>query len=1402
MPTLRDCIKRHGKLISPTDAKRLLDAHEQAVTDGYDATKAAHSALDSFTDEISEHLRAVASASEKIRPTKQKTASRAPVATETPAAPTQDAAEEQQPIQSAEPPAPEKATGVKNASVAEMRKELGLPEAEARQGMKTADAHAQALAIVKADPQAGARLADELARTGRAATGVEDLVLAHELTRIRNERGAAESEFDRATKAGDPVAIAAAQSRIEDARAQFQKVGAVADATGTKQSDALRLRGAMLKEDFSIANLERRISRAKGNEPTTPEDAALAKKTHENYERTIKTLNEKLAASERARAEDSINNSLNKLFLDFNRDAGTPKARKPAMAALVDRGEQARQRIAQRRAAGAQFSTSGESGVDSMAPRTFTFRDVNAGELPVGVRDALREGELGVNNVRRRQGKNDVTLHAVEPEDLAGGATEHAGSIHGEGVSGTEGRPGVSGEGEANRREAQARGVATRRRLELVFKKRITFFRASEPIDQGALTSPSRANQIFVNADTPQPLLAMVGHEFTHNLKAQAPHLYNEMVRVIDQHHPILERYKSVKRAQLYTEAQLHDEWVADLVGERFTEPAFWREAAKVAEQRGQMPAFKRLAQAAIDWISKVIIRVKNVMHDLVAAHNVDELEKVRTKIAETMHDYAANTPEGGYPDNPGLSRGVTDASMVAPLRRETQFSTAPKRGLTDDETKDYAQVVAGHLANGVTDAGKLSARMTKDFGPEIAPHLPQIILAGIEEHARSAKAAAVGGRDVAGERADTVAAMQARAASGESVADMGGHVRDLIEQHRAEGVKRAGMADAVHKTLQEVQPGISRTDTAAAVEDAERTSRAVRQLDGQINQLNAQLRTETVFGAGKPRPLSTADVVAKRAELNRLKEWRDFMRERIQPRDFDAEANAKAKARFGKATAILKDKLAREDFSKPERIKRLSVDPEVERARAENERTKQDFANEVFQREQAQRPRWEKVLEQISGGARASALSGYHTLIKLASYSATKFAGIPVTEMTANALSKVPGLRRTFAASPHEGGATAGTLGTLYHSAATKGLSEAARVMRTGKTDAKATYGKQKPEAQHWYDFFGKLHGAEKAPLITGVHEMLVKKATAKAAAAGVDVNDPLVKGAIRKDAFDYANRSILQENNKFADWINEGLRKMRAVDKETGKASGVKSVIATALETLLTKGIVKTPANYFMQSLEASPLGFAVGAGKQAVALRRGVENLKPKEADTIARLLSVGAVGSALFALGAIDATKKEKDRMFGGYYQPGDKRKPNDVGFGAIRIGDVHLPHLVTHNPFTESAQMGSTFMRVMLSKLKKTDVENRGALAGAISSIMGLAEGAPVENQLMRLNKAAEPNQQVNVVGGIVRGLVPQLVQNIADDTDDKKRAPTTVLQNVEMAVPGLRQQVPAAKPKK
>jgi hypothetical protein len=157
--------------------------------------------------------------------------------------------------------------------------------------------------------------------------------------------------------------------------------------------------------------------------------------------------------------------------------------------------------------------------------------------------------------------------------------------------------------------------------------------------------------------------------------------------------------------------------------------------------------------------------------------------------------------------------------------------------------------------------------------------------------------------------------------------------------------------------------------------------------------------------------------------------------------------------------------------------------------------------------------------------------------------------------------------------------------------------------------------------------------------------------------------------------------------------------------------------------------------------------------------------------------------------------IDATQDEKDRVFGGYYSPGRKKGGRDVDWGKLRVDGTTLPHIVTHNPLTESAQMGSTLMRVFLSRSKKGKDTSTAALDAGVKSLVGLVSKAPIANPMMRLDSEGH-----KVVGGFLQGLVPQLIQNIAEDTDFNKdgmieRNPQSALDEVSVGIPGLRQTV-------
>lgn len=574
--------------------------------------------------------------------------------------------------------------------------------------------------------------------------------------------------------------------------------------------------------------------------------------------------------------------------------------------------------------------------------------------------------------------------------------------------------------------------------------------------------------------------------------------------------------------------------------------------------------------------------------------------------------------------------------------------------------------------------------------------------------------------------------------------------------------------------------------------------------LTKQITSLEKQIATRTKAIDKKPGKVTDPEIERLRAQRNDLqKEFEQVFGKRHLT---DEQRLNIWKANAQRRVEDLAQRLEEKNFEPPPKRSPVPLDDEAFRLKGELERIKQDFAIARAEAEQAKQPRVVRALKTTSDLARAGAISGYHTLLKLATFSLARFAEVPINEMVGAALRKLPGIRPIAEKANLEMGREFSGLGKFYAKSATRGMSDALETLKTGKSTLKAELGDARHNERpvHWWDYFGISHMAEKSPLLRGEFELRLEKNYQWAVANGLDVTSGEVNAAIRQDAFNYANRAILQENNQFSDWINALTRRMETANPKTGKVDITKQALATFVKTFLTKGIVKTPANYIMQTLERTPLGLAKGTAQTFVAHIQGIDKLTPEEANVIARLIKVGSVGSAVFLWGMIDASKAPKDRIFGGYYQPGDKLGTDDVGFGKIRVNGYEFPHLVTHNPLTESAQMGSTFYRVMTSKLRgKKGSEEKGAVAATAAVLLSLASEAPIASPITRMADEASKGEANKILWDEAAGLVPMFVANIAQDIDGwKSRKPESAAQAVEMNVPGLRGNVPETKAQK
>ena len=162
-----------------------------------------------------------------------------------------------------------KPTSIKNAQVDKELEILGMEPATHGERLSFEQARQEAAAKIKKDPQTAPNLVNELIDNPRPISAVEDVILLHEQNRLRIERVSAEKEFLNAVKSGDKSKISTAEARIERARDDFQVLADVVTKAGTASSLALGHRRMMMKEDYSLAAMERAKIVANDGKPLT-----------------------------------------------------------------------------------------------------------------------------------------------------------------------------------------------------------------------------------------------------------------------------------------------------------------------------------------------------------------------------------------------------------------------------------------------------------------------------------------------------------------------------------------------------------------------------------------------------------------------------------------------------------------------------------------------------------------------------------------------------------------------------------------------------------------------------------------------------------------------------------------------------------------------------------------------------------------------------------------------------------------------------------------------------------------------------------------------------------------------------------------------------------------------------
>jgi len=141
---------------------------------------------------------------------------------------------------------------------------------------------------------------------------------------------------------------------------------------------------------------------------------------------------------------------------------------------------------------------------------------------------------------------------------------------------------------------------------------------------------------IWLNEASQKPLHVVFGHELLHRMRDDRPGLYGRIQAAIK---PLLKKedlYADLVGLQGKTSDYLQEEMIADLLGDRFAEPAFWQ-----AVQDHD----RSLCQSLSEYVGNMIGRVKALFSDqsvdtLMSSQFVSDLDAARAILAKAVAEY------------------------------------------------------------------------------------------------------------------------------------------------------------------------------------------------------------------------------------------------------------------------------------------------------------------------------------------------------------------------------------------------------------------------------------------------------------------------------------------------------------------------------------------------------------------------------------------------------------------------------------------------------------------------------------------------------------------------------------------------------------------------------------------
>ena len=164
-----------------------------------------------------------------------------------------------------------------------------------------------------------------------------------------------------------------------------------------------------------------------------------------------------------------------------------------------------------------------------------------------------------------------------------------------------------------NASQAERERYAAADLAEKLFGKRVVFFNSNIAFANGVMAD-YLPGMVFVNENTTRPIMAVLGHELTHSMRQSNPALYERlhdrlrgMLEEPGRYHEQLNRRREARGMDPLSYDKLREELLADIVGDNFTDPAFWRQMTA-----GQPTLFGRVLRVIRDFLDDLLAKLRN----------------------------------------------------------------------------------------------------------------------------------------------------------------------------------------------------------------------------------------------------------------------------------------------------------------------------------------------------------------------------------------------------------------------------------------------------------------------------------------------------------------------------------------------------------------------------------------------------------------------------------------------------------------------------------------------------------------------------------------------------------------------------------------------------------------------